>query len=176
MDFTGLFARDIHPDLAELARYAHELTGEGRLPYRSKFDPHRACERSGYVFLIELLPEENDYFYSHCGERLAVLFGTNLNRKRLSDISDPVAQQALRRSYNRVVENNLPLYMRGHYAWPNKLVRVERLLIPMTDDDGRLNSICGLAVPYGINDADLESLVGEGPAHLIGDDELVLAA
>jgi hypothetical protein len=68
------------------------------------------------------------------------------------------------------------MFMRARYAWSGrKYVSIERLLIPMAADDGKLNSICGISIPE-VADVDLEMYAGKGPAKLVGEDELLLIA
>lgn len=175
MDFSALFARNIHPDIAWLARYHLHLAGNDPLPRRSRFRPPYAPTVLGYVFLIDVLPEDNDYYFSLFGERIAVLYGTDLGHRRLSEIGDAMLRTSLRTTYDRVVATHLPLYMRGRYAWPDRSIPIERLLVPMADDDGRLSAICGISVPH-VPDEELEFRAGHGPAQLVGDDEPLLSA
>jgi hypothetical protein len=175
MDFGRLFARNVHPEIAGLARYACDLAGDENLPHRSRFDPLRISSIIDYVFLIDVLVDPDDYHFALFGNRIAVLYGANLGGMRLSEIDDPVLRQSLRRTYDRVVRTNLPLYMRGRYVWPEKSIAIERLLIPMAADDGRMNTICGISIPEA-GPQNLETCVGVGPAQLVGDDELMLAA
>jgi len=176
MDFSGLFARPIHPELGGLARYMLELAGEEPLPKRSRFDMAEVSRLTACMFLVEVMPEENDYYFSFSGEMMPALFGgVDMGGIRLSEAGDPELYQTLRKTYDRVVTTGLPLYMRGHYVWPTKSVPIERLLVPLGGEDGGVCAICGIVVP-DILPTDLASFAGRGPARLVGVDELVLAA
>lgn len=173
MKFGNLFARYIHPEIAGLARYAGELAGDEALPRRRLFEPMQISGILDFVYLIEFLPEENDYFFSLSGSRMGALFGADFGGHRLSEMGDTVMRESLRTSYDRVIKTRQPLYMRGYYVWPQKSVPIERLLIPMVSDEGDVNAILGISVP-GVADIDLELYTGEGVAQLVGEDELML--
>lgn len=176
MNFGNLFARNIRPEITGLARYALELAGDNDLPRRSLFDPQQIWAISDYTYLIDVLRDQNDYYCSMWGGRMNVLFGYGLLGKHLSELEDPDLRMALCKTYNRVVETQKPLFMRARYSWAGrKSIAIERLLIPMADDHGELNSICGISIPE-VADIDLEMYAGHGPARLIGEDELMLIA
>lgn len=176
MNFGNLFARNIRPEITGLARYALDLAGDNPLPLRSAFDPRRIWAINDYVYLIDVLRDENDYYCSLWGGRMNALFGFSLLGMRLSEMEDPDLRKALCKTYDRVVESEKPLFMRARYAWPErKQIAIERLLIPMAADDGILNTICGISIPE-VADVDIEMYAGHGPAKLIGEDDLMLMA
>jgi Uncharacterized protein conserved in bacteria len=176
MNFGNLFARNIRPEITGLARYALELAGDDPLPRRSTFDPHRIWAICDYIYLLEYLRDQNDYYCSYSGHGMPVLFGYELNGMHLSQFPDPELGMALRRTYDRVVETKKPLFMRARYTWTGrKSIAIERLLIPMAADDGELNSICGISIPE-VAYIDLQKYAGRGPARLVSEDELMLIA
>lgn len=176
MQLSGTIGRSIHPDIAALARYCDELSGDEHLPRRNRFRPPRIGALLGYFFLIDVLHAEKDYVFSLYGERIAVLVGGDkMKGRRLSELDNYEMRQSLRRTYDRVVASHLPLYMRGRYVWPNVAVDIERLLIPMADDNGKLSTICGISIPT-VPDSEMELYVGRGPARLVCDEELIVAA
>lgn len=170
MKLGCLFARRIHPEIAGLAHYASELAGDAALPRRSLFDPARIPGILDYVYMADIL--EDDYFFSFFGERMPVLYGADLGGTRLSEMEDPALRHSLRKTYDCVVQTELPLFMRGYYIWSHRSVPIERLLIPMTSDEGVLSAICGISVPE-VAHVDLEMYTGHGPARLVGEDELM---
>lgn len=176
MEIDGLLDRTIHPGVAGLVRYACELAGDDLLPRRNLFRPERVNDVIGSLFLVDVLTEHNDYYFSLVGRQLVELFGADLTDKRLSQIGDAAFSMELRRTYDRVVATHLPLHMVGRYVRPHASIAIERLLIPMTDDEGYLNSICGVSALLDISEETLDRYISEGPAQLVGDEELVLAA
>lgn len=176
MDFSNLFARDIHPAIACLARHACAAAGDAPMPYRSRLQAQHIADILGEIFLIDVLAAENDYYFGVFGRKVAKLYGTDLLGKRLSEIGDAALRRNLRITYDRVVDSHLPLYMRGRYVWPDASITIERLLLPMADDDDQLTAICGISRPLDVSYDDLDGRVGSGLAQLVGDDELILAA
>lgn len=175
MNFENLFARHIHPGIAGLARYTAEIAGKKKLPRRSQFDPSRVASLLDYMYMVDVLFDVQDYYFSYSGWRMATLFGIDLSGRLLSEIESVFPEASIRDTYDCVVATGQPYFMRGHYTWPGKSVPIERLLIPMTDAAGTLDTICGLSIP-AIADVDLEMFVGHGVARLICDDELLLKA
>jgi hypothetical protein len=176
MRFGNLFARSIHPETAGLVYYIQELAGDADMPRRSQLDLSRLGLITHYLYLVDVLQQEDDYRFSFWGSRMTILFGNDLHGRRLSDIADLDVRDSVRQTYDHVVETGEPLFMRAEYAWPGgKYVPIERLLLPMATDDGQLGAICGVSVP-DIADADLEMYAGYGPARLLNERELMLRA
>ena len=176
MKFGNLFARQIHPETAGLARYIEELAQNEDMPRLSQLNLRRLGVITQYLYLVDVLRQENNYRFSFWGSRMTILIGYDLREKCLSDVVDPEIRQSVWRTYDRVVETRKPSFMRAEYAWPGgKYLPIERLLVPMASDDGVLSAICGISVP-DIADVDLEMYAGYGPARLISEKELMLKA
>lgn len=174
MNLGSLFSRYLHPEIAGFARYMCDLAGDDPLPRASLFNPGQIASIVDYVYTARYLPEKNDYLLGYSGSRMRLLFGADLGGLMLSEVGDPILRQNQRESYDRVIRTHLPLYMRGYYVWPNgKSVPIERLLMPMVDEEGRANTICGMSIPE-VAEVDLAMYTGQGPARLVGEDELML--
>lgn len=140
------------------------------MPRRRDFRPASVRSILGYIFLIDVLPEESDYRFSLFGEHMAILFGANLTNKRLSEVGDETLRGHLGRTYDAVVASKSFQYLRGRYTWPDRSVEIERLLVPMADDAGNLTTIFGLTIPH-VADGTLVLCAGEGAAVLEIDTE-----
>lgn len=163
-----IFEHCREPGIIRFAQYCIDLAGDDPLPRRSQFRPTRVSSIMGYLFLIDVLADDNDYFFSLFGTHMSILYGEDLTGKRLSQIGDANLQGFLRSTYDRVVATRKPLYLRGRYAWDDRSVDIERLLMPMTDDNGKLTTIFGVAIP----DVPAETLLvfaGQGAAKLVTD-------
>lgn len=147
MDFSALYEKAVDPRIEKAARYFEGLAPGTALPRRHDFRPEKVRDLLGFIFLIDILPEENDFHFSLFGVHMAVLYGADLSNRKLSEIRNPAQRDALRQSYELVVATQNFVYLRGHYAWFNRSVGIERLLVPMCDNDGKLTTIFGLAVP-----------------------------
>lgn len=166
MNFESLLQKPVHPGIVQTARYFEEIAPGDALPKRHDFRPERISRTLlGFVFLIDVLPQERDYTFNLLGEHVVVLFGIDGHHSRLSEFPDQTLFGRLRRTYDAVVESRTFLYVKGRYAWPDRAVEIERLLVPLTDENGAVISILGMTIP----NIPVESLVvcaGIGAARL----------
>lgn len=171
MNFEPLFETNIHPGIARMAQYCSDLSRKRDMPRRSEFRPSNVRSLLGYMFLIDVLPDEDDYHFSLFGIHMSVLYGLDLTDKRLSQVGDDQLQRFLRKTYDKVVATRSYQYLRGRYVWPDRSVDIERLLVPMTNDDGQLTTILGLTIPNTPTDT-LLVFAGVGAAQLQIDEEI----
>lgn len=171
MNLSLLPTRDVHPGIAGLAEYCVDLAGEFELPRRNRFRPTRVSSIITYLFLIDVLEDEDDYLFHLSGSNLTLLYGEDFTGKRLSEVADSRVRAALRETYDRVVATRQPYYLRGRYEWPEMSIEIERLLVPMTDDAGAVTTILGVAIPNVSSDV-LLVFAGRGAAQLVVDEVL----
>lgn len=145
MNFEPLFEQRIHPSIARAAQYCLDLSQDRELPRRRDFRPANIRSILGYIFLIDVLPD--DYGFGLAGEHMATLYGATLKGKRLSEIEDEKLRHHLAQTYDAVVGARSYQYLRGRYTWPDRSIPIERLLVPMTDDTGKLSTIFGFTIP-----------------------------
>lgn len=146
MDFAPLLTRPLHPAIAAAARHCHEISAGLELPRKQDFRPTLLRDYIGYLFVVNVIAGEHDYYYSLGGAHMALLYGADLTNNRLSEV-DPQVSKSFFETYDAVVASRSFLYVRGRCNWPDRSVEVERLLVPMTGKDGTLDTIIGLAVP-----------------------------
>jgi len=147
MDFTALYKRSPDPRIESVARYIEELSPGAALPLRRAFRPGRLRQVLGHIFLIEVLPSRGDYRFRLAGPQLGALYGMDLTQCRLSGLANPQLREALRQDYDEVVQSRSYRYLRGGYVWADREIRAERLLLPMSNDEGTVDTIFGVAVP-----------------------------
>jgi hypothetical protein len=165
MNFEPLLSGPVHPAIAEAARYFQSLAPGDALPKRRDFRPTRVPDLLGYYFLIDVRDDHKDYYYRLIGEHMALLFGNDVTNKWLSEIGDAPLCSRLRETYDIVVTRRTFHYVRGRYSWPERAVAIERLLVPMTDDNGKLDTILGISISDTKLDT-LNLLAGIGAANL----------
>ena len=177
IQITGLSAHDVHPMIADMAHYASDLAGKDPLPCRSRMriDFARLDAMLDHMFLVDVVNGGADYYFKYFGETMHIMCGINLCGMRLSEVADPGMRSSFKASYDQVVAKHAPLYLKGHYSWPNSKIPIERLLIPIVDDSGAVTALCGLSVP-GIPLAEIKRQAGKGPATLTGRDKILKAA
>jgi len=171
MDFEPLFQRPIHPNIAQVVRHIQAIAPGNKLPKRLDFRPSQVGQALGYIFLIDILPDEDDFRYPLLGEHIVILYGIQATNKRINELGHDAQFARLRDTYHAVIKARSFQYLRGRYDWPDCSVAIERLLVPMAGADGCLNSILGVTIP----DAPTEHLsvfAGLGPALLEIDEQI----
>ena len=170
MNFEPLLKRPVHLAIAEVARYFQELAPGDTLPKRQEFRPTRIPALLGYYFLMDVL-KDGDYHFSLAGEYVAELFGIDATHWCLSQIGNEDMRTRLKQTYDIVVETATFHYVRGHYTWPEHSVGIERLLVPLADNNGCLRAILGVVIP--VEPTDLPPVfTGLGAATLEIDEQL----
>jgi hypothetical protein len=147
MNFEPLISAAVHPAIAEIARYFQTLAPGDTLPKRHDFRPTHVHGLLGYYFLLDVLDGGRDYRYSLTGEHVALMYGTYGANTLLSSIGDEAQRISVKNTYDTVVASRTYLYNRGRYVWPERSIAIERLLLPMTHHDGRLDTILGISIP-----------------------------
>jgi hypothetical protein len=171
MDIEPLLLSPVDPGIALAARYMQELAAGSALPKRQDFRPSQVRPVLGYIFLIDILPDLDDFRYSLLGEHIRILYGIEATNMRMSQLGHEAQFAILRKTYQAVIKAQSFHYLRGRYTWPDRFVAIERLLVPMTDNDGHLNSIFGISIPDAPTDA-LPVFAGLIPARLEIDEQI----
>ncbi len=169
MDFSKLDENIAHPDLVRFAKYCDTLAGDQRMPNRQSLRLSKVPWMAGHIFLVDVLREEGDYYFSLFGILMTKMYGTDFTGQRLSAVGNAELDNAIRTTYDTVVATQAPLYWRGKYRWASQEIKVERLLVPLSDDSGCLSTILGAVctnVPMDV----IALFAGEGPALLVPDD------
>jgi hypothetical protein len=72
--------------------------------------------------------------------------------------------------YDGIVASRSFHYVRGRYTWTDRSIPIERLLVPMADNQGQLKSIFGLTIPVEPVDDFVIVFAGVGSASFEVDD------
>jgi Uncharacterized protein conserved in bacteria len=157
-----------------MARYADELAAGAPLPDRThiSIDFSRIDALLDSVFLVDVEAGGEDYYFKYFGETMHILCGINLCGHHLSEIADPGMRQSFKASYDTAIAARAPVYVKGYYAWADTRIPIERLVIPITGEEGVITALCGVSVPTVAGD-DIRHLVGKGPATLCGNDQIL---
>jgi len=150
------------------------MAGTDPLPVRSriKIDFTRLDALLSNFFLVEVIDGGGDYYFKYFGDLMPELCGINLCGLHLSDVTSVALRSSLKPAYDRVVRARRPTYLAGHYVRPTARIAIERLQIPVLDDDGAVAAIWGLVIP-DLRGHSRTDLAGDGPARLDGNDEIL---
>jgi hypothetical protein len=173
MNFEPLLATSVHPVIAEVARYFQTLAPGNALPRRHAFRPNQVRQALGYIFIVDVLP--GDYRWNLIGEKVGVLFGIDRRGSLLSTLP-PELRNLLKPMYDGIVASHSFHFVRGRYTWSNRSLPVERLLVPMADDQGHLTSVFGVTIPVLPLDDFIIAFTGNGAAGFEVDEVMAGAA
>jgi hypothetical protein len=174
MDFEPLLAAaPVHPVIVETVRYFQTLAPGDVLPRRHAFRPNHVRHALGYIFIVDVLP--GDYRWNLIGEKVGILFGTNRQGSLLSALPAEL-RDLLKPMYDGIVASHSFHFCRGRYTWPDRSLPIQRLLVPMADDQGRLSSIFGVTVPVEPLDDFVIVFTGNGAAGFEVDDVMTGSA
>jgi hypothetical protein len=93
---------------------------------------------------------------------MTVLYGVDLTGKYLDQFEDTELKARLRSTYDTVIAERTFQYVRGQYKWVDRSVKIERLLVPMVNDQGQIDTIFGVSVP-DVSTGSLHLFAGIGP-------------
>lgn len=112
-----------------------------RMP-RSAIEPAAIKSCLPNIWLYRFLPEDNDFVCTVSGEQVNEAWGTSLMGKRLGAIMPESMLPFTLLIYRRILEMPAIQTSRRRIAPPNGVEQSsERLIVPLSDDEGR---------PYGI--------------------------
>jgi len=124
--------------LRHLFDYWVALTPAGGLPHYSKIDPIDLGAALGIIMLLEPIDGGADFSYRVYGSTIAQMFGTDLNRRRVSDHPHRSMVQYFLGNYRACLRRRETLFSRHS---PPEVVNVsqwDRLILPFFDDDERI--------------------------------------
>lgn len=139
MDFRDVDIEGIHPNLKRFAVYYQKLALGAVLPKKDMFELRDVHWLYGFINLVDILDNGADYRYNHVGDFWKAILNYDITGVRLSELEDCGRFANVRINYNNAVETRSPRYRIAELIWPGgKSVKVERIVVPLTDDDGNI--------------------------------------
>ncbi len=129
--------------LRSLLLYWEALRGEMPVPRAADFDPVALPEVLGHLMLMEVIEGGADFSYRVYGMWIANESGYKMTGKRISALprESPILSALLFAGNRAVVQNPKPLLMR-HGAPPTMVIdRWERLVLPLSNEDGVITRV-----------------------------------
>ena len=166
MDIENLKKNGARPELIRVAEYCKHLAGSRVMPRLRQLSLTDMLWVLEHIFLVDVLRDEDDYRFSLFGNHVRKIYGTDFSGKLLSSVNNANSRNLFRATYNAVVATQTALYLRGKYCWPTQEIDVERLLIPLADDNGHLSTILGVLYA-DIPEEALTQYPENGPAFFI---------
>jgi hypothetical protein len=130
------------PELNNLLRYWRGLQIADRLPRYAKFDPLEVPSMLGYLMLVDVVDQGEDFVFRVYGSQISRSTGFDMTGKRLSNIpTHPSLVALFLSSFQAVTQQRLPL-LSSHQPPPTQPIRQwTSLTMPMVDENenvGRL--------------------------------------
>lgn len=112
------------------------------MPSRGDIDPIEIPKLLPHVQLIEAVGER--FRYRLIGTALAQAFGRDYTGAYPEDVSNAARAEAVCRIYRLVQEKRQPVFLRSSYVGAKNVdLIVNRLYLPLSDDDHAVNMILG---------------------------------
>jgi hypothetical protein len=149
-----LIPSDVHPDIEALYAYWDRKRAGRSMPSRADIDPSDVARLMSQVFIVDVGAEEGKPVYRLFGTALVSLFGREMTGRPVAEgLPSQAAEEALAR-YRTVIRDRRPHYHRARLHEPrNDYTDVERLLLPLSPNDIRVDMVIGLVVPKRMLDA-----------------------
>jgi hypothetical protein len=113
------------------------------LPARGDFDPLEMKDWLGSMFLVEAIPEDNDFRYTLIGTKITQHVGVDNTGKRISEVFGPAGLDL----YRTVRDECRPIRVHGTVDWRRQEYKAyETLILPLADDGQRVNRFIGAMV------------------------------
>jgi len=140
-DATADYEMDIQSPmlmrLYELWRHRH---ADGTLPGRRDFDPVEMKDCLGNIFILEYVPDIDNFRYTLIGTKIVNWVGVDNTGKLVDEIFD----DRMRQFYKGLQARQVPVRTSGKVVWRDKEhVAYELVTLPLSDDKRTVNRFIG---------------------------------
>lgn len=142
-----LAAHLAEPRLQSVLGHWRAACGDRRMPAQRDIDPAAMVKALPYVFIAEPLDAGDDYRVRLVGSAFEEIYGRDVTGRCLSEILPPDVWCDMKAEYAEVCRTGQPSYTQTLMPqWIGLTVFYRRLLLPLSDDDGTVNRLLGVAV------------------------------
>lgn len=136
-----------HRPLRFLNRYWRDQRGDCCPPPSRIIDPLDLGPALGYLMLLEPLHGGTDFLYRLYGTVVAEYAGIEMTGKRVWEVPAPLVAAYFVATYRAVLAERRPLF--AHHATHHdiQIAQWDRLILPFTGDDGRVDRLLVGNVP-----------------------------
>ncbi len=115
----------------------------GMLPARRDFDPLDMRECLGWLFVVQVEPEDDDFRYTLIGTEITAHVGRDNTGRRVGEVFGPAGLDL----YRQVRDAQRPVRVWGVVDWLDKDHKsYETLLLPLADDGRNVDRFIGAMV------------------------------
>lgn len=113
---------------------------EGNLPARGDFDPVEMRDCLGHIFIIESVPDIDNFRYTLIGTNIVKWVGVDNTGKLVDEVFD----ERMRLFYKVLQARKVPVRTTGPVVWRDKEhVNYELIVLPLSDDKRTANRFIG---------------------------------
>ncbi len=142
-----LAAHLAEPRLQSVLGHWRAACGDRRMPAQRDIDPAAMVKALPYIFINEPVGDGDDYRVRLVGSAFEEIFGRDITGRTLSDICLPSVWRDMMAEYDAVRRTCRPGFSQILMPqWIGLTVFYRRLLLPLSDDDGTVNRLLGVAV------------------------------
>jgi len=143
-----LLPTDAHPNIQALYAYWDRKRAGRSMPARADIRPVEIAGLMPQVFIVEAAGEGGEMIYRLFGTFLVALFGREMTGRPMAEGLPAEAAEESRARYRTVIRDRRPLYHQAPLCEPrNNYTEVERLILPLSPNDIRVDMMIGIVVP-----------------------------
>lgn len=117
------------------------------MPARADIEPVEIAGLMSQVFIVDAAAD-GALIYRLFGTSLVALFGREMTGRPVAEGLPALAAEEARARYRTVLRERRPLYHQGQMHEPrNDYTEVERLILPLSPNDIRIDMMIGIVVP-----------------------------
>ena len=118
------------------------------MPSRADLDPAEIASLMPQVYIVDAGAEDGGLVYRLFGTALVSLFGRELTGRAVAEGLPAQAAEEARCRYRAVIRDRQPLYHQAQLHEPrNDYTEVERIILPLSPNDIRVDMMVGMVVP-----------------------------
>ena len=135
--------------LRRLIDYWHGLKQDRSMPARKDIDPTEIPWALAHIWICDHVPEEGSFRYRLAGEKINEIFGRNITKCLLQDITSADRFDETNRNFLSVIRQPAVLHRSGPlYLCRGRMLSGERLALPLSSDGRTADSILGATVAH----------------------------
>ena len=135
--------------LRRLIDYWHGLKQDRSMPARKDIDPTEIPWALAHIWICDHVPEEGSFRYRLAGEKINEIFGRNIAKCLLQDITSADRFDETNRNFLSVIRQPAVLHRSGPlYLCRGRMLSGERLALPLSSDGRTADSILGATVAH----------------------------
>lgn len=128
--------------LRDLYTYWQKMRGDSRIPPRSAFDPIQVPRLLPNLILLDVEPDSGRLIVRVLGTRVATVYGRDYTGQYLDEIYFGSNAASVLEDYGTCARDGIPVLGERNFRNVRDVVyRMERLILPLSDDGKEVNKL-----------------------------------